>query len=728
MRMETVAGLTGPGLKVQWDGETGNLCSLRGAADGDEVLKLFAQAPRPACALGFLLPGGPVVQADSGRPTSVEELHGSRPGRPGARNGLRLRFDGFWAGERRFAAKATVWWEFSADGGVLHLSIEIENHEPGLDIVEVLFPRLSGILLEDSPANENLVVPHHAGEWIRNPAATLASERYRRFSRAGSRAEPGGFFSRELNYCGLASMPWMDCFGAAQGLYLCACDPAFDLTGLRVETGGPASPWLGLAIRKHVRIGPGQRWQSAVYELALHPGDWHWAARRYRAWFDTVVQQETVPLALRQMAAVNPRYDFKNGGRVQHRFCEIPELYDAGVEYGMEHFFIAGWNRSGFDRDYPEYHPDLELGSPLDLEQGCAYIRSRGGTVSFYINARLFDMDSDYFGSLGKEWAIRDPSGEFMRETYEPRTFAVMCPACAEWRRHLADTAAWMVKAYHAQGIYLDQLGSATPWPCFAAHHQHLTPGEFNRGYLALLDQVRAAIQAVDPAAFLMIENCGDIYSSKVFGSLTWNGELYDEFFNIYKYTFPEHIQINMVHPRHMEDPDLRREYFYKDLDRAMVLGSVFWAAPGRRFEPADRDLLQVFREALAFRKALAPYIAQGRFVDTDGLVLPDGLTASRWRMPSTQGGGAPGGGAPAGDELVLCVNPQNQPGQKIGLCCTAPADAAGEAGRCRALVLEPGKGWAEAEVQESGGVAWVQASSARYSAVLLERGGKRHV
>src|SRR5690554_2180300 len=82
-------------------------------------------------------------------------------------------------------------------------------------------------------------------------------------------------------------------------------------------------------------------------------------------------------------------------------------LFFLAAWYGMKHFFIASWNRSGFDSDYPEYHPDLELGTPVDLERGCRYITDQGGLVTFYLNARIFDVESDYFAVLGKNGLLR---------------------------------------------------------------------------------------------------------------------------------------------------------------------------------------------------------------------------------------------------------------------------------------------------------------------------------
>lgn len=75
-----------------------------------------------------------------------------------------------------------------------------------------------------------------------------------------------------------------------------------------------------------------------------------------------------------------------------------------------------------------------------------------------------------------------------------------------------------------------------------------------------------------------MTENCGDIYGSYTWGNLTWNGAEYDEYYNVFKYTFPEFVQVNMVNPRGWETEDRdQRLWFYRDMHRAVTLGSVLW-------------------------------------------------------------------------------------------------------------------------------------------------------
>ncbi|MGE5592620.1 MAG: hypothetical protein ACM3X3_02905 [Betaproteobacteria bacterium] len=169
-----------------------------------------------------------------------------------------------------------------------------------------------------------------------------------------------------------------------------------------------------------------------------------------------------------------------------------------------------------------------------------------------------------------------------------------------------------------------------------------------------------------------MIENCSDIYSSRVFTNVAWNGERYDEFFNLYKFTFPEHTLINMVNPRNVIDPALREELFYSDLDRAFVLGSIFWVEADH-FETRVHDaelrsrMLRSLKQAIRVRQAAAPYLAGARFMDDLGLGVPAGLKASRWKG--------------AHDDLILVANCEKRPNLVITLTPLTPAGHAGTPG-----------------------------------------------
>ncbi|SDE49237.1 hypothetical protein SAMN02799630_05556 [Paenibacillus sp. UNCCL117] len=625
-------------LSISFDERTGELVSLLNRLTGDEAVKhktaqplfkLYArergvkEGERTA-----LLPGAvrsaAVGEADAGGARKLTlELEDAAVADDGDGAGASLRL----------MARITV--ELAADSSESVWTLELENRDAGYDIVEVLFPYVRGLGLGDRWDDDTLVYPHHAGEKTDNPVAQYASEKYRKFWRAESVAEPDGTYSREINYCGLASMTWMYLYDREHGLYFGSHDERFPLTGLRVETGGPEQPWMGFAFRKYTVIREGRTWSSGPAVIALTDRDWHWGAKRYRQWIDRHIDMPAHPEFLSREYVLNQCYNFKRGDDIASRFADIPAMFQAGREqYGMNHMFIASWNRKGFDRDYPEYQPDMELGTPWELYEGVRAVNDGGGFVTFYINARIFDKDHDFFPTLGTKWAIKDHNQAFMNETYGPVEFTVSCPSHDEWQQYIVDTARWMVRSYGATGIYLDQLGSADPYPCYDADHSHGDIGEFNTGYLHVLRELLPEVRRLNPDGFLMIENCGDIYGSYVWGNLTWNGERYDEFFNMYKYTFPEYVQVNMVNPRRELEGEAQETKLRWDIARATLIGSVFWIGMYRFAGEGNAGMRRFLERSLALRAELQPYIAQGVYADAEGVrAAAEGLDVARWRL-----------------------------------------------------------------------------------------------
>lgn len=540
-----------------------------------------------------------------------------------------------------------------AEDGSIDWRVHIRNDCPH-PICEVLYPRTMPVYLSPTGA---LMYPHHAGERIENVPHALASDKYQRFWRAESIATDFGF-AREINYCGLASMTWMDISDESGGMYVGSHDPSFPVTGLRIETGGPDDPWVSLSIRKYVDIPSGGCYDSPEIVWAFHRGDWHPSAHRYRQWFDTVLKQAKHPDDLGEEVLLSPHYNFRRFEGIGYRFEDIPAIAKQDrEEFQSRHFFVAGWNHMGFDSHYPNYNPDLELGTPLVLQRGVNSVNDSGGFVTFYINSRIMDKHSEYAGTIGEKWMLRTLEQHPIEERYGPAETFVLCPSHPAWRKHLLEFAIWMCQAYGARGIYYDQLGSATPYPCYSDHdHQHLGTTGFNQGYIDLLEETYASLKEIRSDSFLMIENCGDVYSSRVWGSLAWNGEFYDECFNLYKYTFPEHTLINMVNPRRMDDPDQQEMVFYQDLTRAFVLGSVFWfegTAFRNRISDSERRerMLTKLHEALSVRRAIAVQLRDAVFKDDLGLTLPPGVLGTIWELPERDGG------------LVLLVNSKNQRG-----------------------------------------------------------------
>lgn len=512
--------------------------------------------------------------------------------------------------------------------GSVSIGFSLSNRDTIYTPVSMLCMNVHGIKLGEDAASNVLLYPHHAGEKIVNPAQTIRSERYFSFWRAGTVMEDG-LYVRENNYCGLMSMSWMYLQNEQLGLYMASHDARFPVTGLRMLSGG--KDWMGFAFRIHRLVQKGKTEAFGPFVFAAEKADWHAGAKRYRRWIGTYLAEHRVPDFLREESGLHQCYAFKRMDGVHNRFADIPELFDRGMEAGLRHMFIASWNRTGFDSCYPEYYPDMDLGTALDFRRGLRYVKEHGGFTTLYVNARIFDQKSDYHGTLGEAMAITDPHQVPLTENYTPNTFTLNCPSDETWQHHLVDICDFSHEAYGAQGIYLDQLASAEPFPCYHEGHTHADVGEFNQGYLRILDVLRERLWARNPDNYLMTENCGDIYSPYVWANLTWNGAPYDEFYNMFRYTFPEFDQVNMVNPRSWEPDAAKREaLFYSDIERCVLMGNILWIGLCSRFdEPSMEKERAYVLNALELRKAIAPWLARGTYVDDAYVQRVQNVTAS---------------------------------------------------------------------------------------------------
>lgn len=168
--------------------------------------------------------------------------------------------------------------------------------------------------------------------------------------------------------------------------------------------------------------------------------DWHYGAEIYREYIDPLLEIQPEPAFLQDEAALHQCYNFKHSGKITRRFADIPAVYEKGAEWGVRHMFMASWNRTGFDSSYPEYYPDMELGSAMPSGEASAMCREKGGFSTLYINARIFDVTSDFHASVGEQMAIRTPEGRMIEEVYGPARFTVNCPDDELWQNYLIDT------------------------------------------------------------------------------------------------------------------------------------------------------------------------------------------------------------------------------------------------------------------------------------------------
>ena len=170
--------------------------------------------------------------------------------------------------------------------------VQVENHggeTPKNDqrVYRVAFPVLEGLAIGQNHEDDFLARPYAQGELIPDPVSYS-------FTRPNKSNTP----IYVLTYIGWASMPWLDLYTSPPaplhnlvergdcGLYLASYDPTFQQVDVE-SWPDRAAGTMTLDMRTYAFLEPGEAWESQMFAVGIHEGDWHWAADRYREWAHT---------------------------------------------------------------------------------------------------------------------------------------------------------------------------------------------------------------------------------------------------------------------------------------------------------------------------------------------------------------------------------------------------------------------------------------------------------
>lgn len=496
----------------------------------------------------------------------------------------------------------------------------IDNRAPVM-VREVWFPWLRGIVsVGRDPAHDCLAWPAGCGQRIPNPLARLGGDHsFRGYSLEYNRL-------RGL-YPGPLSMQWLDLYTADAGLYLASYDPSLATTCLHISKQFDPTETLALAIVKYPFAGQGASWDSPPAGVAAHTGDWHWGARRYRAWANAWMQTPKPPGWVQRMPGWVCTIMKHQYGEINWDYPGIGQLLTEAQSVGLDTLFLFGWYQGGHDNGYPtSYDPDPLMGGAEGLRAALADVRRRGGRAILYTQGRLLDPAADYYAHTGHRIAARSVWGQPYQESYtfwgpgtlldaaSHKQFAIACPGCPEWGEQLL-AQGHAVHRLGADGVLFDQIGGQPPYPCFAEGHGHATPAEaFGAPQLRNLRALREEFKAVDAEFSLVVECLTDAlagYVDVTHGA--WPGFQHgpESMPELFRYTFPEHILTD----RMTEREDLAEAGF------AFVNGLRFNveidAARGTMAR-APR-LAHLLRGLTGLYRRYAPWLLEGTFVDGEG-------------------------------------------------------------------------------------------------------------
>ena len=568
---------------------------------------------------------------------------------------VQVSYDKLTDGEKSYEVSLCYRIELPRERAELHWQLCLSNHQPELLIEDLRFPCVNGVYFGKSWEDDTLVYPFNAGLKIQNPVDFFCQkapciywkwQEYRYVYSLGNIAigpDEDGLYSMDYSYSGPLSMTWLDYYGEDIGLYFANHDPLPHNCSLRAETYGTGSPGMNFSFVHHPYCVHGSEWTSPQLVTAVHQGDWHRGAEIYRAFRQShsPIAQPKRPKWFEESAGLVAHYDFKyqNGG-VVHRYEDIPRLLDEAREMGLNHLLLAGWHHDGFDHGFPEYRTDEDLGSEEEFCKAVRTVRDKGGHISFYINSRIANTQYDPSGTFTAKNAVLRKDGSPFVEAAGNRdlNFAVMCVHSPEWRGRLKAAVQYATQQIGADGVYLDQLAMAPPCICHNSSHGHAWD-DWNDGYRSLLQQMNEK-SSPDTSMSILIEGVSDIYGADSSGHLISTFSYYctGAFPELYKYTYPEQILVDMLYPEsNMAMRPVHIGQVSTDIiNKAFVTGAYFWIYDLVDDNSFHRDpkQLRYLKDVIALRSYWLKTFGHGIFRDTDGVSEVPGVLVKRFELP----------------------------------------------------------------------------------------------
>ena len=501
------------------------------------------------------------------------------------------------------------------DSGLTRWRLRLNNRSERYGLWEIRFPRIASI----GPRGY-VCVPRKWGTVYEVP---LAGSGYR------ARYPSGGAFGQLVCY-------WRE----QSGLYLGAHDGAAGVKELSVTADGAD------CVRYELNTFPGDMGvpkpkRDLGYDVAVGAfrGDWFEAAKIYRQWAirqfwcrkGPIVSRDDMPQWFKECALC-----FRPGG-VPAKVGPMLERLAAAFEMpAVCHWY--SWHQIPFDNDYPEYFP-VRPG----FKEAVAQAQAVGARIMPYINGHLWDTDTKSWQvENGRSAAALRPDGGLYIERWSKQEHAAMCPHTQLWKRKMREIAVRLVGEYRVKGLYLDQIGAASPRLCFARDHGHpLGGGDFwSRGYDELLAELRAAAHAIDPDFIMTTESHAEPYLAQLDGHLMCNlvgadqVPLYAAIYAGYTQTFGRHGEVG------------NPAAFAMEHGQAFAFGSMMGRVNSEALLQPDKARLLAYLESLArLRRDYRDFMAFGEMLRPPCLGGGIPTVSAQWksktrdhvRMPAIQ-------------------------------------------------------------------------------------------
>lgn len=483
----------------------------------------------PAAQLHWDLAGPSLVPAIAGCPSSkaanphywslmLESLPGSEPQQEvlvesgdqtpptvkAAKDALTLSYPNLTGGKQRLDVALTL--TIRAAGDRFEIGGEIRNDSKAWVVKWFTGPVFHG--LQADLAKTPLLLPVGFGCRIpRVPAGEKSLWPWRK---------QGAQWAVNANYPSAAgSMQWFAFAGPSAGLYFGSHDPRCASKLLQVSYD-PQRKTSSALVQHRFFLHPGQRGTIPTLIVKPYAGDWHAAAREYRAWVDSVGKPIEKPVWAKTASGWLLAILKQQNGEIMWPYNTLDQLSEVADQHGLDVLGLFGWGYGGHDHLYPDYNPCPLMGGEAALREGIQKAHARGKRVILYANGQMMERGTAWWTDTGRHLAVTNKDGATIQEFWRKYKntpgyhFDIGCNRAEAWRERLLMLAK-QANDLGADGILYDQLGMRAALACYGEGHGHPVPAMvYQDDRQEMLRQIAETMRGANPDFIIMAEGFFD--------------------------------------------------------------------------------------------------------------------------------------------------------------------------------------------------------------------------
>lgn len=333
-----------------------------------------------------------------------------------------------------------------------------------------------------------------------------------------------------------SGMKWMDMYNKNAGISLFSKDTSARTQYFFVTADKYGPSTIDMSWYYYPYIRNGESWQSPVFVVYPHDGDWHYGVLKFAEYTKTAFKQvNTSPESEESLGEFSlwMSWIFQNWRDVKYKFTDLAGIAREAKDAGFAYFALLTF----CDRYFLlPHHLNKYLGSVEDFRKAIEDSRNFGVDIMPFISCHLINDMTIKNKNEADEWYRTDVAGHRHGDnwTYHYDMAPVMpirqipthaayyiCPGSKNWTREYTSFLHEFSEKWGAISIGFDQSFPIGSGLCFNPAHHHNKPDDYCQLMTEMLRKTHQYFKSRNPKGIMEGECQWD--NSTQWQELTWD-------------------------------------------------------------------------------------------------------------------------------------------------------------------------------------------------------------